>query len=148
MPKLSVLRSVDLWIKGSVKSLTFLLRRDASSPRHLACLTDSFIQKYLHLCISLEGLLPLQNQQERGRYNIELSRLQFIGRASLSNFDCVSTFPHLTLRSPSSKISTASFYLFGMRLRECIFWYSTTHTQTSWHFLLYIFGKVAIHGVF
>ena len=43
-----------------------------------------------------EALLPLQNQQEREGY-IELSRLQFIGRASLSNFDCVSTFPHLTL---------------------------------------------------
>ena len=28
----TVLRSVDLWIKGSVKSRTFLLRRDASSP--------------------------------------------------------------------------------------------------------------------
>ena len=27
-----VLRSVDLWIKGSVKSSAFLLRRDASSP--------------------------------------------------------------------------------------------------------------------
>ena len=27
-----VLRSVDLWIKGSVKSRAFLLRRDASSP--------------------------------------------------------------------------------------------------------------------
>ena len=44
-----LLRSVDLWIKGSVKSRAFLLRRDASSPSRLARLTDSFIQKCLHL---------------------------------------------------------------------------------------------------
>ena len=50
--------------------------------------------------IPLKVLLPLQNQQEREEY-IELSRLQFIGRASLSNFDCVSTFPHLTLPLPA-----------------------------------------------
>ena len=31
--RLTVLRSVDLWIKGSVKSRTFLLRRDANSPQ-------------------------------------------------------------------------------------------------------------------
>ena len=30
--KYDVLRSVDLWIKGSVKSRAFLLRCDASSP--------------------------------------------------------------------------------------------------------------------
>ena len=61
-PTIDVLRSVDLWIKGCVKSCTFLLRRDTSSPPPLARLTDSFIQKYLHLsrydtdpsCISLK----------------------------------------------------------------------------------------------
>ena len=30
--QITVLRSVDFWIKGSVKSRAFLLRRDASSP--------------------------------------------------------------------------------------------------------------------
>ena len=29
---INILRSVDLWIKGSVKSRAFLLRHDASSP--------------------------------------------------------------------------------------------------------------------
>ena len=44
-----ILRSVDLWIKGSVKSRAFLLRRDASSP------PPSERRATIHLPINIHG---------------------------------------------------------------------------------------------
>ena len=44
-----ILRIVDLWIKGCVKSRAFCCAAARVSPLRLVRLSDSFIQKYLHL---------------------------------------------------------------------------------------------------
>ena len=51
---LILLRSVDLWIKGCMKSCAFLLRRRACFPSPSECAsTHRFIHKYLQLSIFL-----------------------------------------------------------------------------------------------
>ena len=50
---MAIMRSVDLCIKGSVKSRAFCWAATRVRPRRLARLSDSFIQKYLHISIVL-----------------------------------------------------------------------------------------------
>ena len=71
----SLLRSVYLWIKGSVKSRAFLLRHRTCFPSLcLTRLTETFIQKYLRLS-TYKSLITEYPQFFQGNLRNELTTL-------------------------------------------------------------------------